>query len=134
MSTPKPTLGERAPNCPYCGKATQLKNGDFVYPHRRDLSHRLFYVCTPCDARVGCHPGTQTPLGEPTNSATRRARVRAHSAFDQIWREGSMSRQAAYAWLAEKLGIEGKKTHIGSFDIAMCERVVQACAARRSAR
>lgn len=31
------------------------------------------------------------------------------------------------AWLAEQLGIERQKCHIGQFDIETCERVAEIC-------
>ena len=36
-----------------------------------------------------------------------------------------MKRQAAYAKLANALGISGKDCHIGMFDAATCKRVVE---------
>lgn len=41
--------------CPYCGKPAQLVGGDVIYPHREDLHEKKFWLCTPCNAYVGCH-------------------------------------------------------------------------------
>jgi hypothetical protein len=51
----------------------------------------------------------------------------AHAAFDPKWQSKKMKRTAAYAWLAEKLGIDGKDCHIGMMDLMMCKRVVEVC-------
>lgn len=61
----------------------------------------------------------------PPGSALARARMRAHAAFDPIWREGYMTRSLAYTWLARKLRISKVNCHMIKFDIAMCERVVE---------
>lgn len=117
------------PDCPYCGKRTHLTDGAKVYPRRPDLANKLFYLCTPCDAFVGCHPGTERPLGVPANAALRSARQAAHRAFDPMWRRGGMSRGAAYSWLAHSLGIPAHDCHIGLFDEHTCERVIALCVA-----
>jgi hypothetical protein len=97
------------------------------------LVNKHFYVCTPCDARVGCHPGTTTPLGDLANGPLRDARMAAHAAFDPLWQSGQLRRSAAYGWLSDTLGVDPKKTHIGMFDAETCARVVAAVRARSSA-
>lgn len=96
-------------------------------PHRSDLDDKYFYLCSPCDAYVGCHPGSTRPLGRLANAELRAAKVAAHAAFDPLWSGGQISRNAAYKWLAEQLGIERRYCHIGSFDVKQCERVVEIC-------
>lgn len=113
--------------CPYCDKNAVKTTGRAVYPHRTELRDKLFYRCAPCDAHVGCHPGTANPLGNLANSELRQARQAAHSAFDPYWRGGSMSRSAAYSWLAKQLGLPKDQCHIGMFDVATCNRVVVIC-------
>lgn len=113
--------------CPYCNSAARLVTGAVIYPHRSDLHKKRFYLCAPCQAWVGCHPGTERPLGRLADEQLRAARVRAHAYFDQLWQSGQMKRKDAYAWLAEQLGIEVKKCHISWFDVQQCERVVEAC-------
>lgn len=122
-------MSTQAPTCPHCGRVSRLTNGAEVYPHRPDLHKKKFYLCSPCNAFVGCHPGTTKALGSPANAPLRSARQFAHSAFDPIWRDGSKSRTRAYKWLANELGIPAAKCHIGMFDEATCERVVALCAA-----
>ena len=105
----------------------RLTNGGEIYPHRPDLYGKFFYQCAPCDAYVGCHPtgNGKSPLGRLTDKELRKAKSDAHAAFDPLWRNGAMSRHQAYKYLAQELGIQQDKAHIGMFDIAQCKRVVQ---------
>ncbi len=116
--------------CPYCGASAKLVGGDVIYPHRGDLYDKKFWHCSPCKAYVGCHPGTETPLGRLADSDLRKAKMAAHAAFDPLWREGSMSRGAAYAWLAKALELSPDDCHMGMFDLAGCQKVVDACRLR----
>lgn len=113
--------------CPYCDQPAELVTGQDVYPHRRDLWTKRFWACDPCDARCGCHGNTDQPLGRLANAELRQARMRAHAAFDPIWKRGKKGRSAAYKWLADQLGIEPKDCHIGMFDVETCGRVVSIC-------
>ncbi len=118
--------GDTPVACDYCKKPARLVNGRKLYPHRQDLFDKKFYQCEPCDAHVGCHPGTEKPLGRLANPGLRQAKIRAHGAFDPIWRSGRTSRGHAYKLLAEQLGIIQEDCHIGMFDVDMCNRVVEA--------
>lgn len=113
--------------CPYCGNQADLVDGLAIYPHRPDLVSKRFYRCAPCDAYVGCHPGTATPLGRLADGSLRRAKIAAHAAFDPIWKGGAKRRNHAYAWLADQLRISRKACHIGMFDVDTCRRVVEIC-------
>ena len=114
-------------DCPYCGAKTKLVGGDVIYPHRPDLSKKKFWQCEPCHAYVGCHPGTEEPLGRLADAKLRKAKMAAHQAFDPLWREGSKRRSEAYIWLAVQLDIPPSQCHIGMFDVVLCERVVEVC-------
>lgn len=124
-------LGNRtkqlAPVCPYCGQPSRLTTGQEIYPKRRDLHAKSFYICAPCDAYVGCHPNTIHPLGRLADSELRAAKSAAHRAFDPKWQFGRMSRTQAYKWLAAQLNLTGAQCHIGMFDIETCQRVVALC-------
>lgn len=123
-------------------KPTQLVSGQRVYPERSDLHHKPFYYCEPCQAWVGCHPGTTKPLGSAANYQLRKARQSAHAAFDPLWRlmtgfsrQGSQSaRKAAYRWLANSLGVAPADCHIGMFNLDQCRRVIDACTEWRRTR
>ena len=115
--------GARMPVCPYCDEESSLVGGDGVYPHRKDLAHKRFYVCHSCGARVGCHPGTSKPLGRLANDELRKLKMACHANFDPIWREFKNAgyagaRHKAYAWLAERLSSERSECHFGMMDEA----------------
>lgn len=119
-------------NCPYCSKPAQLVDGKVIYPHRQDLVQKMFWQCAPCGAYVGCHEGTETPLGRLANAELRRAKIAAHAAFDPLWRsephgKRNKARNNAYAWLSRVMGLPPEQTHISMMDVEQCQRVVQHC-------
>lgn len=119
----KPLLAK--PTCPYCGNKATMKTGVDIYPHRCDLRHLRFWACTPCAAWVGCH-ATGVPLGSLANASLRACRASAHAAFDPLWKTGVIpGRSAAYAWLADQLGVAIQHCHIAMFDEAQCKQVVE---------
>lgn len=122
--------------CPYCQSEAELRDKSAVYGGGRYFG--LMWVCKrypKCDAYVGCHPNTDKPLGRLADAALRKAKERAHDAFDPLWKAKAAAekiskgkaRGAGYRWLAQALGIDPKDCHIGMFDVALCNRVVQAC-------
>lgn len=125
-------------NCPYCKGEAKLVSGADIYISSRDefLRAKPFWLCRPCNAWCGCHPGTTVALGTLANKPTREARMKAHAAFDALWQKKmerdkcskSKARSAGYVWLAKELGIEPVRCHISLFDAAMALRVVEVCA------
>lgn len=112
----------------------------------RRSKHGLFYGCSRfprCRAAHGAHPDG-TPLGVPAGPETKQARIRAHEAFDRLWKsietlydrplDDSAKRRAlkaarrrAYAWLRVMLELTEEECHIGRFDKTTCDRVVEIC-------
>lgn len=121
----------QAPFCSYCGNKSELVDSERVYGR----SYGMMYLCANypvCDAYVGCHPGTDKPLGRLANAELREWKKKAHAAFDPLWRNRvqgrqQMKRSEAYAWLAKELGLERERTHIGMFDVLQCKQVVELC-------
>lgn len=109
--------------CPYCEGQVHLVTGAIIYPHRPDLYNRMFYLCEPCNAYVGCHQKTGKPFGRLANKELRAAKQLAHKTFDPIWKDAHLSRSEAYAWLAEQMQISPKNCHIGMFDVAQYHEV-----------
>lgn len=132
-----------APVCGCCedGGSVDIAQGQSIYPNRPDLwqhadgAERWWWLCSCCWGYVGCHRDTLKPLGTPADKETRQAREAAHAAFDPLWmkrqRPSGLSRNVArsrgYKWLAEQLGIERKKCHIGDMNAEMAIRVVTIC-------
>lgn len=108
--------------CPYCKSKAIKVTGKVIYPTNRTLYGRIFWHCKPCGAYVGCHDGTDIPLGTLADGETRKARHDAHAVFDRIWKDGHMSRHDAYFMMSCALFV--REFHIGDCDIAMCERVI----------
>lgn len=109
--------------CDYCGRVTEYVDSAVIY----GKSYGMVYLCQPCKAYVGVHKGTDKPLGRLANAELREWKKRAHAAFDPIWQYGQFRRKrnAAYAWLAEKMGLTKEETHIGMFDVPQCKQVIQ---------
>lgn len=114
-------------DCVYCHEPAKLVTGREVYPHRPDLFAKQFYACLPCGAWVGCHPGTTKPLGRVANAELRQLKMKAHAAFDPLWKNGAGNRGKRYGWLAQRLGIEKHRCHIGYFSEDECRRVIAIC-------
>jgi hypothetical protein len=126
--------------CDYCQRPAKLVSGLVVYPHRRDLADKMFYLCVPCDAYVGCHMGTTFPFGRLANAELRKAKTAAHAAFDPIWQyrlsvkrktdksyTKGHARGGRYKKLGELMGIPGENCHIGMFDVEQCKKAVEIC-------
>lgn len=117
------------PICPYCNNSAMLIDSSEVYAGR---SFGLIWACARCDAYVGVHKDSPTykPKGTLANKELRVWRVRAHSAFDPLWRslllEPKMTRTEAYTWMQETLAISRDQAHIGSLDVEGCRRLIAA--------
>lgn len=122
-------MDDRRRPCPYCPAEAQLVTGAEIYPHRRDLHHLPYWACLPCEAWVGCHPGTEKRMGRLANAATRRLKQAAHAAFDPLWKSGRMSRTKAYRWLQEQTGLDARDCHIGWMSDDQLRSVVRICEA-----
>lgn len=112
--------------CPYCGEKVDLVNGRKIYPHRPDLENKMFYLCQPCNAYVGCHPRSTKPLGYLADSNLRKLRSYAHEFFDPLWKNKIFkTRTKAYKWLSQGLGIPQEETHIAMFNEKQCNDVIK---------
>jgi zinc-finger-containing domain len=118
------------PICPYCQSPAEQCTGADVYDNPAH-AQKILWRCRPCKAWVGCHPGTDVPLGRLANETLRKAKRRAHEAFDALWKPGTkqrcQTRDRAYYWLSQRLRIKRAECHIGMFDVDTCNRVVAAC-------
>ena len=120
-----------ARKCPYCGKKPDYVDSAVIY----GKSYGMVYCCKDCDAYVGVHHGTsKRALGRLANKELREAKKEAHFYFDQLWRKGMKQgrrkhevRNAAYDWLSEQIGTPKEFTHIGMFDVELCNEVVRVC-------
>lgn len=127
---------QKQKRCRYCEQAAKLlRVGEPGYPYRTDYGPT--WVCVPCAAWVGCHPGTTNALGRLANAELRAWKIKAHAAFDPLWqgkirRDGcskGKARRAGYKWLADQLGIDVGLCHIGFMSVEECQKVVEVCTA-----
>lgn len=114
-----------APRCPYCKKLAEYRESSESIYHGKDYGP--VWICGPCQAWCGCHPGTDRPLGRLADAELRKAKMAAHAAFDPHWKTQGFSRATAYKYLADALEIDREECHIGMFDVTMCKRVVNVC-------
>jgi hypothetical protein len=129
MPKPEPS----PPLCTYCEEPAEFWPSSAALYNGRDYGP--VWVCEACQAWVGCHPGGKLPLGILADKELRQAKMAAHAAFDRLWRakarkEGcshNRARGAAYAWLAQQLGIDPLYCHIGMMNVERCRKVVELC-------
>ena len=120
--------------CPYCNSEAELTSDKAVYGRSYG---GMIWLCRPCDAYVGTHKNSKkhAPLGRMANKELREWKMKAHRAFDPLWKRKiekeqcskSYARNRAYKWLAGKMRIDVKYCHIGHFDIEHCKLVVGLC-------
>lgn len=118
--------------CPYCGSVTEHVEDIEVYG--RSFGSML-YICRKCDAYVGCHKTRPLEaLGRLANKELREAKIEAHKYLDNLWQRRISSdctkmhaRGKAYKWLAKQMNIDKKYCHIGMFDVAECNKVIELC-------
>lgn len=116
------------PICPYCNKTAILVDSKVVYAK----SYGPIWMCSgECEAWVGVHKNSPNfqPLGRLANAHLRRAKQAAHAAFDPLWKDGHMTRTAAYAWLRQALN-KNRPVHIGFMDETGCREVIAVSVAK----
>ena len=111
-------------SCDNCGSRVFFVTGKSIYHGREDLYNKFYYLCRTCYSYVGVHRGTKVPLGNIANSKQRKLRRKTHSAFDPLWKEGSMTRSEAYSWMGEVLGLEKKDCHIAMLSEGNCLKLI----------
>lgn len=105
--------------CGDCGDTMELRRAAFGW----------FYGCVNypvCKGIVSAHQETKEPMGTPANAETRLARIRAHAAFDTLWRGGPLTRKEAYRWLRKVMQKSYEDGHIGHFTLTECEALIEA--------
>ena len=110
--------------CPECGAPMTLRGGKYG-----PFYGCIEFVRTGCRGSHGAHPDGK-PLGKPGDAETRQARIRAHAAFDRLWKghgkRRRMSRRRAYRWLQETMRLSKDEAHIGRFSLEQCEALIAA--------
>lgn len=125
-SNPSRTATERVKNplpapveCPHCRSSVSVVRNDEIYGKCYG-DWPWAYLCDGCGAYVGMHPFTAIPLGTLANEEQRRARKTCKVDFEVLWKTGRITRDQAYAELADHMGIEKEACHFGWFDVDQC--------------
>lgn len=105
-------------NCCGCSGVELVENSE-IYNGRHYGEWPYAYLCRNCGAYVGLHPGTDIPLGTLADKPLRDDRQKGKAVFNQLWRD-HMTRNQAYAWLAEAMRIAPEECHFGLFDSEQC--------------
>ena len=109
--------------CPYCNARAVLVLSKIVY----GKDYGKMWICSNypnCDTYVGCHKGTDTPLGNMANASLRKLRIATHLRFDNLWKTGRMKRGKAYSWLSKVMDLSIQNTHIGNFSERQCKDAI----------
>ena len=113
--------------CQYCRSPVIIRSADGIY--RKNENDTQLYVCSKypvCDAYVRIQANTKNvPVGTLANGELRALRREAHRYFDRIYQSGLMSKQEAYAWLAEIVSAPMKHAHIGQLREYYCKLVIE---------
>lgn len=107
--------------CPYCEKQAVFMTSKEYYG--KDYKTNV-WLCRPCDAYVGTHGQSRTPLGTLANGELREWRRKAHYAVDPLWKTGGLSRKEVYLWMQESMNISSKEAHIGMMNKERCQQLV----------
>jgi len=100
--------------CPYCGRPARIIPAAGILPDHAKVTHLLACSNYPkCDSYVCVHPGTTKPMGVIANAELRKLRQQAHIHFNKLYQTGIMSKDDAYAWLADKIWAPRSEAHIG---------------------
>ena len=77
-----------------------------------------------CTYRIGAHPNGDA-MGYPADAETREARIKAHEAFDKVWKEWGYTRAEAYKLLQTMMGMSELDAHIAKFNKEQCEKLIK---------
>jgi len=119
---------QRHIRCPICGATAILRPASEIYGDS-SRSDQL-YVCSnypSCRSYVSTYPGTNIPMGTLADGDLRNLRIKAHRKFDAVWKSGIMSRDNAYRWMADCLGLPLRDAHIAMFGEYRCKELIRYC-------
>ena len=88
-----------------------------------------FYGCSHFPRCKGTLPAEVdgAPRGKPRTKELQGWRVKAHAAFDTLWKgeRNRIRRHTAYAWLRRVMVLPPEQAHISKFDIEQCQKVIR---------
>ena len=63
-------------------------------------------------------------MGTMAGPLTLELRKKCHEAFDTKWKSGEMTRDEAYAWLAQVMQLSPESAHIAKFNGRQCNKLL----------
>lgn len=118
--------------CPYCGKETELVDGNDYYKQK---GFGMLYVCRPCNASVGIHMSGDKKgqaKGRLSNPSLRSLKRRAHLEFDRLW-ESKKERKEIYADFSSYMNLPEEYAHIGMLGEKSMPKVFDYCMSKGKA-
>jgi len=107
--------------CSHCCGPAEYCNNKEIYGQSYG-AWPMVWLCRQCNAYVGCHKNSITPLGTLANAETRDWRKRAKEPFlELVATRFNNNRTTAYKWLAEQMGIDSAECHFGMFNVERCK-------------
>ena len=107
--------------------ALRVQCGECTAPMQlRESKYGPFWGCTnypECRGTHGAHPDGK-PLGVPADKETKDWRGEAHAVFDHWYKTKNLSRSEGYEQLQRIMGLSKAEAHIGNFDRARCEELI----------
>lgn len=106
--------------CPECGADMVLKPSKYG----------LFYGCSTwpeCNSTHSAHQATGEPMGIPADKETKAWRMKAHDAFDKLWKGKNKlvaSRRQAYMAMQEMMEMSAEDAHISRFNVEQCKKLI----------
>ena len=120
MRPPRVKTKRPPPPCPYCGAQARFADSKEIY---KVASYGMVWLCgnyPRCDAYVGAHYASGDAKGTLANARLREWRKFAHARFDPLWRDGRMTRGAAYSLFQRLMALSPDQAHIGLLSEAQC--------------
>jgi len=112
--------------CPFCDSPAEWVSHAEIYNGKvyNEKAH-MIWLCRQCDAYVGTHQNSKRPLGQMANAHMRKARKMTKELFINKclmgnWNCNAILKNAAYAMLADRMGISTDACHFGDFTVEQC--------------
>lgn len=107
--------------CNLCTGDVILVDSTIVY----GTSYGNIYYCLKCGNYVGVHKDNDKPLGLIADEQTRKARIAAHSIFDNLFKSKLMTRHNSYKVLQALMNMSADDAHISRFDKYQCGELIE---------
>lgn len=122
----KAVVSGKKPICPYCNAQSEIRSLAEVTGNKN--SKGKVFVCKnfpECNSYVKVNDQTGLPMGTMANKHLRDLRAEAHRQIARLYADGLGTRDSTYEWMASRLGLNRRETHIGLFQEYYCLQVIR---------